>query len=371
MGGLFGLVLGAMFVTHPLDATPLTLLEGIGALIVCAIECAVLGGALGALAAALADRVFCGSSRRDPGLCAIFLALLLTFYGSKESQAVEGGISAYLKGSAGFMSGYIPPQPSVIMNKIFYNFDGSADASVRNGRAEFGVDVTLDAGLLQGVYVTGARLFGGTYAFGGAVGYARVELSATLDSPAGGIAISQKDDGIADSVVVPIIVGWHDGNLHMNASLPIYIPTGDYNLGHVSVGKNTWAFMPQFAVTWFDPMTGWDVSGAFSLVFSTNNDETDYQSGALLHIDWAVGKHFGAWELGIAGNIVEQISDDTGAGAILGGFRAESFGLGPAVNYNGMLFRRPLTVSAKWQPDLSATNTFKGDVIMASFLLVF
>jgi hypothetical protein len=49
----------------------------------------------------------------------------------------------------------------------------------------------------------------------------------------------------------------------------------------------------------------------------------------------------------------------------------ESFGIGPAVNYTAMIGAAPLTFSAKWQPDISATNTFEGDVITASLVFVF
>jgi hypothetical protein len=49
----------------------------------------------------------------------------------------------------------------------------------------------------------------------------------------------------------------------------------------------------------------------------------------------------------------------------------ESFGIGPAVNYTAMVRNSPLTFSAKWIPDISATNTFEGDVVMASLAFVF
>src|SRR4029450_3663703 len=51
-GGLFGFALGAIFVANP-PATDVLTFGTIGTLIVCVIECAVVGGALGALLAAL------------------------------------------------------------------------------------------------------------------------------------------------------------------------------------------------------------------------------------------------------------------------------------------------------------------------------
>jgi hypothetical protein len=51
-GGLFGFALGAIFVANT-PATDVLTFGTIGTLIVCVIECAVVGGALGALLAAL------------------------------------------------------------------------------------------------------------------------------------------------------------------------------------------------------------------------------------------------------------------------------------------------------------------------------
>jgi len=54
-GGLVGFVVGAIFVSNPPAADVLTF-GAIGTLIVCVIECAVVGGALGALLAAFNSR---------------------------------------------------------------------------------------------------------------------------------------------------------------------------------------------------------------------------------------------------------------------------------------------------------------------------
>jgi hypothetical protein len=101
----------------------------------------------------------------------------------------------------------------------------------------------------------------------------------------------------------------------------------------------------------------------------TNNTATNYQSGDIVHLDWAIGEHFGekgAWEAGIAGNVVEQISGDSGSGAQLGPFKAESFGLGPAISYQTVLGHVPLSLAARWEHDLTHHNTFDGDVVSLS-----
>jgi hypothetical protein len=52
LGSLFGFAVGAMFVTNPLIADPLTF-GTVGTLIICATECAVVAGGFGVLAATI------------------------------------------------------------------------------------------------------------------------------------------------------------------------------------------------------------------------------------------------------------------------------------------------------------------------------
>jgi hypothetical protein len=310
---------------------------------------------------------------RAARLTALLCPVALALSWSTSAQAFEAGMSLYPKGFAGFMSGFVPPQPGLfIINPYYYAFNGTAAASVRDGRVELGVDIAMDAVFVQGLYTTGWKLFGANYSIGGAVAYAWAGISATVTGPLGNsVDLSQSANDVADTILMPLNLSWHAGNWHMNTAVSFYVPTGPYSSGELNVGRNMWAVIPTFSVTWYEMATEWDVSGAFALVIPGENDATDYQSGVVFQLDWAIGKHFGAWEIGIAGNVVEQITDDSGAGAQLGGFRMESFGIGPAINYTAMLGQAPLTISAKWQPDISATNTFEGDVITASLVFVF
>jgi hypothetical protein len=104
----------------------------------------------------------------------------------------------------------------------------------------------------------------------------------------------------------------------------------------------------------------------------TKNDATDYQSGNLLHLDWAIGNHVSRnWEIGLAGNWVQQLSDDGGSGAKLGAFRAQSFGLGPAANYATKWANMPVSFTAKWERDVFHTNMLGGDLIVVNGTIFF
>ena len=291
--------------------------------------------------------------------------------GMLPAAAVEGAMSPYPKGFVGFMSGVVPPEQGLYVSDVYYFYSGTAGASVRNGFVELGVDATLNADFLLGTYVTDWKIFGGQYAFGGAIGWAWLDLDASIETQLGGLSASLRNNGFGDSLITPVLLGWHDGNWHWNVGMSIYLPTGEYSTqrGSLNIGKNIWAFVPQFGVTYFDPKSGLDVSGTFIYLTQTNNNATDYQSGDILQLDWAIGEHFGnalEWEAGIAGNVVAQVTGDSGSGAKLGSFKETSVGLGPAVNYSTKLGSNDLVLGAKWEHDFDTRNTFKGDVVTVS-----
>jgi hypothetical protein len=300
-------------------------------------------------------------------LASSFLVLMVA-----PAAAVETGLSIYPKGFTDFMSGILPPEPGVYFSTVYYHFNGSSGAAVRNGVAEFGLNVGMDAGFLHGTYVSDTDYLGGRYAMGGAIAVAGGSLDASLVGPKAAATVHAGNSGFADSIFTPVILGWDDDKWHWNTSFSIYVPTGGYEPGQLNIGRNVIGFMPGAGLTWFDPASGWDVSGALTFVSMTRNDATDYQSGDLLHFDWAVGNHVTPnWEIGLAANLVQQFSGDTGTGAKLGAFKAQSFGLGPAVTYTGKVNSTPVSFNVKWEHDVTHTNTFGGDLVTVNATVVF
>jgi hypothetical protein len=302
----------------------------------------------------------------------ILLAFFVLALAAGPAGAVETGSSIYPKGMSDFMSGVVPSDPGFYFSTTYYHFNGSTEAAVRNGVTEFGVDASVDAGFLRGTFVTDSDWLGGRYAAGGAIAVAGSSLDANLIGPHAADTVHVSNTGFGDSIFTPLLFGWQEGNLFWNAGFSVYMPTGGYTPGQLNIGRNVWGFMPAAAMTWFNPASGWDVSGAFTFVAMTKNDTTDYQSGNLLHLDWAIGNHVSRnWEIGLAGNWVQQLSDDGGSGAKLGANRAQSFGLGPAVNYATKWANMPVSFTAKWERDVFHTNTLGGDVIVVNGTMVF
>ena len=68
------------------------------------------------------------------------------------------------------------------------------------------------------------------------------------------------------------------------------------------------------------------------IMFNTTNPATNYKTGTEFHLDFMVNQFVStSIALGVQGYWYKQIEGDSGAGATLGPFMGESFGLGPAV----------------------------------------
>ena len=297
-------------------------------------------------------------------LLAGVLGALVLF--SSPASAVEGGTSPYLRGSANFMAGILPPGPALYLTDMYAYMDGSTDAEVRNGLIESNVSYKANGQLLFATYTTDRTFLGARYGFGGALSYLNMKLHADIGAPIGTIA-NLGNAGLGDSLLEPVALGWDSGNWHWLGDLFVYIPTGEFHKGQLNVGRNFWAFMPQFSLTYFDPKAGWDASLTLTWVSMTENTATQYQSGDILHLEFSSGYHFtglgGAWEAGVAGNVMDQVAPDSGAGAKLGPLEAKAFGIGPIVTYSSKLNGVPVAFSARWQHDVSATKTLGGNIV--------
>ena len=76
---------------------------------------------------------------------------------------------------------------------------------------------------------------------------------------------------------------------------------------------------------------------------------------------FALGNGF--FGVGANGFLYEQITDDTGAGALLGPFRGQAAGVGPVLSYIHPVGATTLVLEARWLPELSAKRRLKGDYL--------
>ena len=113
------------------------------------------------------------------------------------------------------------------------------------------------------------------------------------------------------------------------------VPTGDYDpnrLANIGIGHG--AIDVGGGYTYFNPATGMEFSGVGGVTYNFKNPDTQYRSGMDLHFDWGVS-HFLSKQVfvGLVGYAYQQVTDDSGQPAILGGFRSRVLGAGPQLGY--------------------------------------
>lgn len=285
---------------------------------------------------------------------------------SSSAKATEAVAGRYVPGvSAGPGAGIVPPYPGFYwdISNVFYHGEASATIPVGGGTA-FGLEATQWVTALAGVYVPEWDLPGNwTYAFEFAIPFGWTDAEAELGS------LATEDDvaGLGDIQITPLLFGWHNatGNTFFSAGLTVTMPTGEWEEGELAfIGLNYWTFTPAIALTHITA-NGWDFSGKFGIDINTENEDTDYYSGAVAHLDLAVAKSVTEHlQIGVIAGILYQIEDDDSAFADANdGFRGRSVAVGPLVKYKAKFDDREVDFSLSWAPELDVENRMKGDAV--------
>jgi hypothetical protein len=124
----------------------------------------------------------------------------------------------------------------------------------------------------------------------------------------------------------------------------VVVPVGQYNPTNLttqalSTGTNIWDFAPNIALTYVTPPViaeGTEFSAKFYWNNYLTNPATQYTTGTLLNVDFAVTERIGRFQLGIAGFYTFQVADDELFGIPIppDGRRAEVLNLGGVLAYD-------------------------------------
>ena len=139
---------------------------------------------------------------------------------------------------------------------------------------------------------------------------------------------SDDKTSFGDITLIPGLFYWNNGdNLHFSQAFYIVAPTGNYDEDDLAnTGLNYWTFETDFAMTYLNNETGQDYSVVLGYSYNTENDDTDYQSGDEVHIDYVFNQFLSeSLAIGLHGFFYKQASGD---GAILGDFKAKASGIG-------------------------------------------
>lgn len=307
----------------------------------------------------------------------------LTILVPMPTLAEEGASGHYMPGAAASFIDTLPGKPGLAVANFFNYYDASASASKlipRAGLITAGLNATAYSNTVIALYETPLQLLGGYYAVGAAIPFVRVEAKGQITGPQGRtITVNDTANGIGDITLYPFMLGWTglNGDLKYDVRLGVYAPTGDYDKYDLAnLGKNYWTFEPAVSVSYISSKIGLELTAFAGVDFNTENHETDYQTGTQFHIDITVAEHLpvhgGIIGIGANGFYYQQITGDSGAGAmVLGDFKGRTIGIGPVLSFITKIWEKPLVAEVKYLPEIDVENRLKGDYLWFKVGMVF
>lgn len=302
------------------------------------------------------------------------LAILGSVVWTSPVLAAEGGYSNYIPGTYGDFAVAVAPDPGPLLRNDVYYYSADESRAVLQGQARVDVDVSFKMNLLTAFYTTDLEVLGGKYAFGALVPIVRTDISANAFVN-GAKAAGIKDDrtGLGDITFFPWSIFWNFGNVHLNFAEYVIAPTADYDEDRLAnTGLNYWTFDTNVAMTYLNPERGHEFSFNLGHMYNTKNNDTDYKTGQQVHLDVMANQFLSeTLAVGIHGFYVDQITGDSGNGAIFGDFKSEAAGIGPALLWTPEILGKDVPIIVKWLHEVHAENRLEGDHVLASFVLSF
>lgn len=298
------------------------------------------------------------------------------------NRAEEYGNGHYVPGATASFMDVLPGREAFVYVNAFNYYSGSAGGShllPLGGNVVANADATVYADTSLLLYETPWKILGLQYAAAVAIPYVWMDVKGTVQLGPQSANLKDSANGIGDIQLLPLMLGWKQGDLSAGANFSIYAPSGDFEIGRLAnVGKNFWTFQPSLNLSWLSHKTGTEVTVFTGMDFSTKNDATDYQSGAIVYLDGTVAQHLplfgGLIGVGASGYYYQQVTGDSGSGAKLGDFEGMSAGVGPVLSYATKLGRNKktdLAIEVKWLPEVDVENRLKGDAIWFKLAVAF
>jgi hypothetical protein len=299
------------------------------------------------------------------------LAALILTATPTNAHADQGGVPFWFSGAYASLAA-VPAAPGWSLVTLPYYYNGSADKSKTFQRGD-----TLTAGLKSDVallffqpgYAAESKVLDGQpyVGLGWGPGYNRTSADITLSQPS--LSVSRADTLTGGTDLYPVAsIGWNKGSNNWMTYVTGDIPTGAYQsnrLANLGIGHG--AIDAGGGYTYLNDKTGLEFSGVAGLTYNWENTHSNYKNGVDSHLDWALSQFLNDnWEIGVVGYVYYQLTNDSGSGDRVGGFKSRIASAGPEVGYafkyNGQAAY--FNLRAYWE--FAAQNRIEGTAVFAT-----
>jgi len=292
---------------------------------------------------------------------AFWASALLGLSAASSVGAAENGSTLWPLGVQTIAPALVPlPGGTQYYNyTLFYRAPQTVDTNGHSTVPGFRLDVVAEAARV--VHTWQGSLYGITFSSGAVLAGNYVNVNAA--------GANQHVWGLNYAYLTPLYASWNVGNVFFLFGPSVYVPLGHFSAQNLANSTyNVYGYNQEFAVTWLaSPRL--EISAAANLTFNGANPDTGYKAGAItdvdFNIDYAPFEKMPNLQFGINGYYAQQIQNDSQNGATVGtGNRLRKLAIGPQIVY---YFNRTTAVALKWQNEVVARNTTKGNRIWVEF----
>lgn len=282
------------------------------------------------------------------------------------AYAAQGGYTNYIPGAYGDFAVAVAPDPGFYWNNLFYYYTANTEKTVRGGKLI--ADLALDLGIYlpSALLVSDKKIFGGRYGFGAYIPIIYQKFSGSFSLGPLQKPFAENTTSFGDMGIIPISLWWTFDSFHIHAFEQITVPIGSYDKNSlVNAGLNYWSFDTNLAMTYLNQKIGTEISINFGHIYNTENNAAHYQTGQEFHADYMLNQFLSkTFAIGLHGFYYNQITGDSGSRALLGDFKGEVAGIGPALMWIPKTKNKNFIISVKWLHEYYAKHRMKGENIL-------
>lgn len=301
----------------------------------------------------------------------VYSVVILCCLWAGVSLGSENGRSTYSPGTLGdFSLAVLPDSPGFYLRNETFHYEGNNRHTALGGAVKVDADLDAWVEIPRVTWVSGWEILGARHGAYVSLPLARVEASAQVEQ-IGAAAQNQEDSrwGISDFYLSPVMLDWKAGSANIMLLETVTIPSGTYDKDEfVNISRNYCALNSSLAATWRHPVGGPELDLRAGYIVNAENSATDYRTGDEFALDataaWRLDQR---WAVGLTGYRYEQVTGDSGEGAVLGDFKSRSAGVGPIARYIVVRGDRRVSLVGKWIHEFDAANRFEGDMLFFAF----